>query len=67
MKTGAGGENQVQMVTKGNQANVLIDGKKAVTFSGQPLEGDTLSGFKVTSGPEAANAVAFADPKISQS
>ncbi len=59
IKKGEGAENQVKVVTKGNQATIFINGKEVVSLNGQPPEGGTLIGFKVASGPEGANTVAF--------
>ena len=36
---GEGAENQVKVVTKGNQATICINGKEVITLSGQPPEG----------------------------
>ncbi len=66
IKKGEGAENQVKVVTKGNQGSVFINGKEVISFGGQPPEGGSLIGFKAASGPEGANTVAFGDLKIVQ-
>ena len=66
IKKGEGAENQVKVVTKGNQATIFINGKEVVSFNGQPPQGGTLIGFKAASGPEGANTVAFANLQITQ-
>jgi hypothetical protein len=66
IKKGEGAENQVKVVTKGNQATVFINGKEVVSFSGQPPQGGTLIGFKVASGPEGSNSVAFSNFQLVQ-
>jgi len=66
IKKGEGAENQVKVVTKANQAKVFINGKEVVSFSGQPPEGGTLTGFKVASGPEGSNSVAFSNFQLVQ-
>jgi hypothetical protein len=66
IKKGYGVVNQVKVVTKENKATVMINGKEVISFHGQPPQGGSLIGFKVSSGPEGENAVAFADLQISQ-
>jgi hypothetical protein len=66
IKKGAGAENQVQVVTKGNKATISVNGKELITLSGQPPKGGSLIGFKVASGTKAANSVAFGDLKVTQ-
>jgi hypothetical protein len=66
IKKGEGAENQVKVVTKGNQGSVFINGKEVIAFNGQPPEGGSLIGFKAASGPEGANTVAFGDLKVIQ-
>jgi hypothetical protein len=61
IKKGEGAENQVKVVTKGNKATVFINGKEVASFSGQPPEGGTLIGFKVSSGPKGSNSVGFSN------
>jgi hypothetical protein len=66
IKKGAGAENQVQVVTKGNKATISVNGKELITLSGQPPNGGSLIGFKVASGTKAANSAAFGDLKVTQ-
>jgi hypothetical protein len=61
LKKGEGAENQVKVVTKGNQATILINGKEVISFAGQPPEGAGPIGFIVTSGPEGSISVAFSN------
>ena len=66
IKKGEGAENQVKVVTKGNRATVFINGKEVISLSGQPPQGGTLIGFKVASGPEGTNTVAFSNFQLVQ-
>ncbi|MFA5111516.1 MAG: hypothetical protein WC443_08935 [Desulfobaccales bacterium] len=66
IKKGEGAENQVKVVTKGNQATISINGKEVITLAGQPPQGGSLIGFKVASGPEGANSVGFANLQVTQ-
>ncbi len=66
IKKGAGVDNLLRVVTKGNQGTVFINDKEIVTFSGQPPQGGSLVGMKASSGETAANVVAFADLKVVQ-
>ena len=66
IKKGEGAENQVKVVTKGNQATIFINGKEVVSFNGQPPTGGSLIGVKAASGPEGANTVGFANLQITQ-
>ena len=66
IKKGEGAENQVKVVTKGNKATVFVNGKEVISVSGQPPQGGTLVGFKVASGPEGANSVAFSNFQLVQ-
>jgi hypothetical protein len=66
IKKGVGAVNQVQVVTKGPKATISINGKKVISFSGHPPQGGSLIGFKVASGPESVNTVAFTDLKLTQ-
>ena len=66
IKPGEGVENLLKVVTKGNKATVFINGKEVISFSGQPPQGGTLIGFKVASGPEGSNSVAFSNLQLSQ-
>ena len=66
IKKGEGAENQVKVVTKGNQATVIVNGKEVISLSGQPPQGGALVGFKVASGPEGANSVAFSNFQLVQ-
>jgi len=66
IKQGEGAENQVKVVTKGNNAAVFINGKEVISLSGQPPQGGTLIGFKVASGPDGSNSVAFSNFKLVQ-
>jgi len=66
LKKGEGAENQVKLVTKGNQATISINGKEVLTFSGQPPEGGSLIGFRSSSGPGGQNSVAFSNLQIVQ-
>jgi len=66
IKKGEGAENQVKVATKGNKATISINGKDVISLSGQPPEGGSLVGFKVASGPEGANSVAFSNFQVVQ-
>ena len=66
VKKGEGVDNQVKVVTKGNQATISINGKEVISFSGQPPEGGSLIGFKAGSGPGAPNSVAFSNFQVVQ-
>jgi hypothetical protein len=66
LKKGEGAENQVKVVTKGNQATIFINGKEVLSFAGQPPEGGSEIGFKVNSGPEGSNSVAFSNFQVVQ-
>jgi len=66
IKQGEGAENQVKVVTKGNNAAVFFNGKEVISLSGQPPQGGTLIGVKVASGPEGSNSVAFSNFKLVQ-
>jgi len=66
IKKGEGAENQVKVVTKGNQATIFINGKKVVSLTGQSPEGGSLIGFKVSSGQKGSNSVAFSNFKVVQ-
>ena len=66
IKKGEGAENQVKVVTKGNKATISINGKEVISLSGQPPEGGSLIGFKVASGPEGSNSVAFSNFQLVQ-
>ena len=66
IKPGEGAENQLKVVTKANKATVFINGKEVISLSGQPPQGGTLIGFKVASGPEGSNSVAFSNFKLAQ-
>ena len=66
IKKGEGAENQLKVVTTGDKATVFINGKEVISLSGQPPQGGTLTGFKVASGPEGSNSVAFSNLKLVQ-
>ncbi len=66
IKQGEGAENQLKVVTKGNKATVFVNGKEVISLSGQPPQGGTLIGFKVASGPEGSNSVAFSNFQLVQ-
>jgi hypothetical protein len=66
LKKGEGAENQVKVVTKGNQATIFINGKEVISLAGQPPEGGGPIGFIVTSGPEGSNSVAFSNLQVVQ-
>ena len=59
IKKGEGAENHIKVATKGNKATIFINGKEVISFTGQPPQGGSLVGFKVNSGQEGSNAVAF--------
>ncbi len=61
IKKGEGAENQIKLVTKGNQGTIFINGKEILSFTGQPPEGGSLIGFRVSSGPQGQNSVAFSN------
>jgi len=54
------------LVTKGNQGTLFINGKQVISFTGQPPQGGTLVGFKVASGPQGQNSVAFSNFQVLQ-
>ena len=67
IKKGEGAVNQVKVVTtKDNKATISINGKEVISLSGQPPQGGSLVGFKVASGPEGANSVAFSEFQVVQ-
>ena len=66
LKKGEGAENQIKVVTKGNQATIFINGKQVLSFSGQPPEGGSEIGFRVSSGPQGQNSVAFSNFQVVQ-
>ena len=66
IKKGVGAVNEVKVVTKGNKATIFLNGKDLITMSGQPPQGGSLIGFKVASGTDGANTVAFGDLKVTQ-
>jgi hypothetical protein len=66
IKKGEGAENQFKVVTKDNKATIFINGKEVISLSGQPPQGGALVGFKVASGPEGANSVAFSNFQLVQ-
>ncbi len=66
LKKGEGADNQVKVVTKGNQATIFINGKVVVSFAGQPPEGGSLIGFRVSSGPQGQNSAAFSNFQVVQ-
>jgi len=66
LKKGEGAENQIKLVTKGNQGTIFINGKQILSFSGQPPEGGSEIGFRVSSGPQGQNSVAFSNFQVVQ-
>lgn len=66
VKKGAGADNVLRVVTKGNQGTAYINDKEIATFSGQPPQGGSLVGMKASSGDKDANVVTFADLKVVQ-
>jgi hypothetical protein len=66
IKKGEGAVNKVKVVTKDNKATISINGKEVISLSGQPPQGGSLTGFKVASGPEGENSVAFSDFQLVQ-
>ena len=64
IKKGEGAENQVKVVTKGNQATIFINGKQVYIFTGQPPQGGSLVGFYGSSGPQGQNSFAFSNFKV---
>jgi 3-keto-disaccharide hydrolase len=63
---GEGRVNQVKVVTKGNQATVFVNGEKVISLTGDPPKGGSLIGFRVASGSEGSNSVAFSDLQVVQ-
>ncbi len=61
VKKGTGVDNQLQVVTKGNQATLSINGKAVITFTGQPAQGKNMVGLWASN-----NAVAFSGLKVMQ-
>jgi len=59
-------KNEVKVVTKGNPATIFVNGKEIISFTGQPPQGGSLIGFRVTSGPDAPNTVAFSNFQVVQ-
>lgn len=59
-------KNEVKVVTKGNRATIFVNGKEIISFTGQPPQGGSLIGFRVTSGPDAPNTVAFSNFRVVQ-
>ncbi len=66
LKLGVGAENQIKLVTKGNQATISINGKEILSFTGQPPEGGSLIGFRASSGAGGQNSVAFSNFQVVQ-
>ncbi len=66
LKKGEGAENQVKVVTKGNQATIFINDKEVVSFAGQPPEGGSMIGFLVAGAPGGSNSVAFSSFQVVQ-
>jgi hypothetical protein len=68
IKKGAGVENQVKVVTKGNRATIYFNGEEAVSLNGMPPKGGSLIGLKCASGVGAdeTNEAAFTNLKIMQ-
>ncbi len=58
--------NQVKVVTKGNKATIFINGKEVISVWRSAAPGWQPHRFKVASGPEGANTVAFSDFKLVQ-
>ena len=44
IKQGEGAENQIKVVTKGNQATISMNGKEVISIKGQPPRGAASSG-----------------------
>jgi hypothetical protein len=63
---GEGRVNQVKVVTKGNHATLFVNGEKVISITGQPPKDGSLIGFRVASGPDGDNAVAFSDLRVVQ-
>ncbi len=63
---GEGRVNHVKLVTKGNEATVFINDEKVASFTGFPPQDGSLIGFRVVSGDDGANSVAFSDLKVVQ-
>ncbi len=66
IKKGAGVDNVLRVVTKGNQGTAYVNDKEIATFSGQPPQGGSLVGVKASSGDTATNVVTFANLKVVQ-
>jgi hypothetical protein len=66
IKKGEGAMNQIKVVTQGTKATIFVNGKELISLTGQPPKGGTLIGFKVGSGPDESNSVAFSNYKLSQ-
>ncbi len=61
IKKGTGVDNLIQVVTKGNQAIVSINGKEVVTFNGQPPAQPNMVGIWASN-----NTVTFSGLKVVQ-
>jgi hypothetical protein len=66
LKKGLGAENELRVVTKGDQATVYLNGKEAVRFRGQPPKGGGFIGIHAQS-PTAGRATwEFTDLKVTR-
>jgi hypothetical protein len=61
---GAGVNNRLRVVTKGNKATIFINDKEIISLMGQPPEGGSQIGVRTASGPEKPNVAEFTDLKV---
>jgi hypothetical protein len=66
VKQGVGQTNQLEVITKGNQATVYINGTEVVTIKGQPPQGGGLIGLKGDSSEKSQSIWEFSDLKITK-
>jgi hypothetical protein len=66
IKKGEGAENHIKVAAKGDKATIFINGKEVFSLNGKPPQSGTLIGFKVNSGPEGSNSVAFSNFQLVQ-
>jgi hypothetical protein len=66
IKKGVGAENQLRILTKGNQGKLYINGTEVVTFSGTPPQGGSIIGVRGGSPSQGQNVYSFSDLKVLQ-
>ncbi len=64
IKKGAGADNRLRIVTKGDKATVFINDKEVISFTGTPPEGGSQIGIRAASGDNESNVIEFSDLKV---